>query len=234
MKKSNSKTEWLEVFDSDSDFELVAPKQSKKKESLPVVKKETTKEKSGSISYTAEYILEIAKSGRAECKKCHSKIAKDELRVGVVMHGDRWVTTNWQHVQCTIFPPTMQACEALNGFCSLPEDQQRLIRERVTTSKHEIDPDEIPIDPNELVRMNWSEELEPVNELLMPLLPYQKEGLGWMVNQEKSVVRGGILADEVLVKVFARLPIHLLLSTHHCTSYSIFPSLLCIYFALSA
>jgi DNA repair protein RAD16 len=92
--------------------------------------------------------------------------------------------------------------EALNGFCSLSTEHQNLIRERVSSSKSEVDPDDVPIDPNELVRMNWSEELEPANELLMPLLPYQKEGLGWMVNQEKSAVRGGILADEVSVLPF--------------------------------
>lgn len=107
------------------------------------------------------------------------------------------VSTNWQHVQCTIFPPTMQVCETISGFCSLSPDQQQLIRERLTSSMHEVDPDNIPIDPNELVRKTWSQAMEPVNELLMPLLPYQKEGLGWMVNQEKSAVRGGILADEM-------------------------------------
>lgn len=100
-------------------------------------------------------------------------------------------------MQCTIFPPNIKVCDALNGFCGLPEDKQSLIRERVTSSRHQVDPENIPIDPNELVRKTWSEELEPVNELLMPLLPYQKEGLGWMVNQEKSAVRGGILADEM-------------------------------------
>jgi DNA repair protein RAD16 len=31
----------------------------------------------------------------------------------------------------------------------------------------------------------------------MPLLPYQKEGLGWMSNQESSDMHGGILADEM-------------------------------------
>lgn len=34
-------------------------------------------------------------------------------------------------------------------------------------------------------------------DLLMPLLPYQKEGLGWMIHQEQCTVHGGILADEM-------------------------------------
>jgi DNA repair protein RAD16 len=226
-KKSTTKQKWLTVLESDSDFEVeeVKPKPKPKpkpktkakakakeipeedKEGMEVTpgaptSTEKGKKKTSIAPYMAEYILEKAKSGRAECKKCNTKIAKDELRIGVVVQGDRWITTNWQHVHCTIFPPTIQVVEALNGFCSLSTEHQNLIRERVRSSKSEVDPDDVPIDPNELVRMNWSEELEPANELLMPLLPYQKEGLGWMVNQEKSAVRGGILADEVSVLPF--------------------------------
>ena len=132
------------------------------------------------------------------------------------------MSTNWQHVQCTIFPPTIKNCEALNGFSSLPEDKQNLIRERVTSSSHEVDLDNIPIDPNELVRKTWNKELEPVNELLMPLLPYQKEGLGWMVNQERSAVRGGILADEMGKHRTAHVTIHSTAqhSTPHHTQHS--------------
>lgn len=35
-------------------------------------------------------------------------------------------------------------------------------------------------------------------ELLLELLPFQREGLGWMVRQELSAYRGGILADEMV------------------------------------
>ena len=40
-------------------------------------------------------------------------------------------------------------------------------------------------------------QMEPPPELLMPLLPYQKEFLAWSVAQERSEIRGGILADEM-------------------------------------
>jgi hypothetical protein len=40
-------------------------------------------------------------------------------------------------------------------------------------------------------------QMEPPPELLMPLLPYQKEFLAWGVAQEQGPVRGGILADEM-------------------------------------
>eukprot|EP00249_Psilotum_nudum_P024950 c29330_g1_i2 orf=639-3632(-) len=38
---------------------------------------------------------------------------------------------------------------------------------------------------------------EPPPELLMPLLPFQKEWLGWSLKQENSQTKGGILADEM-------------------------------------
>jgi hypothetical protein len=184
MKKSSAeKAEWLEVFDSDSDFEWVEPQKSEvarnKTTSLPSGEKNKEnkdEKKSSSVQIVMpEYIIEVAKSGRAECKKCNSKIAKDEVRVGVQIQGSRWLTTNWQHLQCTVFPSCVQVAEALNGFCSLPARKQSLVQERVTSSMQEVDPDMLPVDPNELVRTTWSVEMEPVNELLMPLLPYQKE-----------------------------------------------------------
>eukprot|EP00891_Asterochloris_glomerata_P007270 jgi/Astpho2/7270/e_gw1.00113.3.1_t len=39
--------------------------------------------------------------------------------------------------------------------------------------------------------------MEPPSEILLPLLPYQKEFLAWGVQQERGTVKGGILADEM-------------------------------------
>lgn len=41
------------------------------------------------------------------------------------------------------------------------------------------------------------EQMEPPAEMLMSLLPFQKEFLAWAVSQERSEIRGGILADEM-------------------------------------
>ncbi|GFE53462.1 DNA repair protein [Babesia ovis] len=43
-------------------------------------------------------------------------------------------------------------------------------------------------------------KLEPVEqprELLVPLLPFQRDGVAWMLQQERETIRGGILADEM-------------------------------------
>lgn len=39
--------------------------------------------------------------------------------------------------------------------------------------------------------------MEQPGEILVPLLPYQRQFLAWGVSQEQSSVRGGILADEM-------------------------------------
>ena len=62
-------------------------------------------------------------------------------------------------------------------------------------AKHQESEDEL--DPESLVRSKVAAQMEPPPELLMPLLPYQKEFLAWAVTQEQSEVRGGILADEM-------------------------------------
>lgn len=40
-------------------------------------------------------------------------------------------------------------------------------------------------------------EKDPSKFLTVPLLPYQREALGWMIKQEASDYKGGILADEM-------------------------------------
>jgi DNA repair protein RAD16 len=42
-----------------------------------------------------------------------------------------------------------------------------------------------------------SEQRDPPKELLMPLLPFQKEWLAWSMKQEASKYKGGVLADEM-------------------------------------
>ena len=57
-----------------------------------------------------------------------------------------------------------------------------------------------PVDPDEEIIKEgekWTTQREPPDNLLAPMLPYQKEGLGWLCKQEDSDMRGGILADEM-------------------------------------
>lgn len=47
------------------------------------------------------------------------------------------------------------------------------------------------------MRLQVYEQMEPPAEMLMSLLPFQKEFLAWAISQERGEIRGGILADEM-------------------------------------
>ena len=143
-----------------------------------------------------QYVVERAKSARSQCKRCNCRIEANTVRVGMMIDGDWGLFTRWQHLQCTVFHKSVTATE-LDGYRELAPDDKKLVNCRVLASASEVDEDYLPVDPDELVRMSWDHPAEPPPELLMPLLPYQKEGLGWMVHQETTSVHGGILADEM-------------------------------------
>lgn len=142
------------------------------------------------------YVVELAKSGRAECQKCNSMIPKDELRVGIITDGQWGLYQKWQHLACTIFHRTITYSALLDGYAELDKAAKKQLEKRVEESKHEVDTDYIPVQPDDLVRIEWTQAIDPPSDLLMPLLPYQKEGLGWMAHQEESSMAGGILAGK--------------------------------------
>jgi DNA repair protein RAD16 len=143
------------------------------------------------------YIIELSKSGRAQCKKCDQLIPNKSVRVGILVDSDWGLLTRWQHLSCTFFHKALQSIECVDGFNTLSEEDQQLVISRFVQSRNEIDDDDIPIDPDAIVRKTWDHAVEPCSEVLLPLLPYQKEGLGWMINQEQGEFHGGILADEM-------------------------------------
>jgi hypothetical protein len=162
--KRKAKEEWHEVFGgSDSDFEIIADTMSSK---ASINKCDESAQFHQSITTTTvlsapEYIVELAKSGRAECKKCESKIEKIELRVGVVIEGDWGVMTRWQHLRCTVFDKSIRNAESLDGYIDLDIESQDQLKERVSQSQFEVDQDMIAVDPDELVRKDWNQPVEP-------------------------------------------------------------------------
>lgn len=176
-------------FGSDSDFET--PKIPSPNTSIVCVKEnekvvDLTSTLTRDTVCIPQYALEIAKSGRAECRRCGEKIPMQQLRVGVITEGDWGLFTKWQHLACTIFHPTIKIAEAIDGYAELTNLDKMLVKERIEKSQSEIDYDYVAVNPDELVRKEWSVSVEPVDELLMPLLPYQKEGLAWMIHQENE------------------------------------------------
>ncbi|EWM25491.1 snf2 super family [Nannochloropsis gaditana] len=137
-------------------------------------------------------------NGKATCKKCNAKVPKEEIRIGLEMNAGRFgIVTRWQHLPCTIFAEYLESEESIEGYEYLTEGQQALVKKRVAESREEEDEDSKPIDASELVRKEWTTQREPPETLVLPILPYQKEGLGWMYRQEQVEHHGGILADEM-------------------------------------
>lgn len=147
------------------------------------------------------YIVQKSPTARARCRKCSQLIPKGEMRVGVpIRHnaGDNGWISAWQHLGCT----RMEKSESeeykstMYGFAALkPEEQEHVVSEINSTEM----PEHLkPLDPEDLVHRGKMEQMKPPSTLLRHLLPYQKEGMGWMVRQEvESPVKGGILADEM-------------------------------------
>eukprot|EP00920_Eleutheroschizon_duboscqi_P003932 GHVT01009157.1.p1 GENE.GHVT01009157.1~~GHVT01009157.1.p1 ORF type:complete len:1249 (+),score=211.70 GHVT01009157.1:1649-5395(+) len=85
------------------------------------------------------------------------------------------------------------------GFSSLTADDQESIRLLLLppTEEEVKQAADKPADLSDLVKRKLKVKCTPPAELMAPLLPFQQEGLAWMCNQEKSSVKGGILADEM-------------------------------------
>lgn len=68
----------------------------------------------------------------------------------------------------------------------LEQENERWIEENLQIDMDLINQNEIGM-----------ETMEPSEDLIIPLLRYQKEWLAWALKQEESTARGGILADEM-------------------------------------
>ncbi|CAM9481009.1 unnamed protein product [Ascophyllum nodosum] len=141
------------------------------------------------------YVWEIAKTSRAMCRRCDDKISKGALKIGVVTEGSWGPSTQWHHLQCTVF--RIKKAEEIEGFNDLDDALLPILEEQVKKSQGETDDMYDPITPDDLVRKEWSEKAQCPRDVMATLLPYQQEGLAWMLNQEKLDYKGGILADEM-------------------------------------
>lgn len=95
-----------------------------------------------------EFCVEIAKQGRASCKKCKQKCLKDEIRLAKLVHNPfaDGKMKSWHHVEClfAVFlnqrPTTkrIQSTDDIDGFDQLPPDSRDLILKRIETSNSDI------------------------------------------------------------------------------------------------
>nr|CCC52575.1 putative DNA repair protein, fragment [Trypanosoma vivax Y486] len=157
------------------------------------------------------YMVQEAPTMRARCRKCSQFITKGDLKWGIPIrhsHGEYGWITAWQHLGCTRISERDGIGGVVYGFDLLNLGQQKYVLNEVTS---DVIPKHLqPLDPDDLIKRESLPEAEPPSDLLRPLLRYQKEGLGWLVSQEKSPLKGGILADEMGMGKSQTKPVHVI------------------------
>mmetsp|Transcript_19582 Transcript_19582/g.54783 ORF Transcript_19582/g.54783 Transcript_19582/m.54783 type:complete len:1214 (+) Transcript_19582:82-3723(+) len=153
-----------------------------------------------------------APTGRAKCRRCGEAIDKGVLRLGYPF---RWRANEdaysmWLHPECYV-PEVFGIKEKelrskVFGFEALNNTERAQLWKRMRStgkegqasseSKHAAD-DHSKGSVGPKVDFGKIPKVEVPKELVVSMLPFQREGLSWMCHQEASDVKGGILADEM-------------------------------------
>eukprot|EP01064_Diplonema_japonicum_P014608 TRINITY_DN2228_c2_g1_i2.p1 TRINITY_DN2228_c2_g1~~TRINITY_DN2228_c2_g1_i2.p1 ORF type:complete len:1350 (+),score=403.07 TRINITY_DN2228_c2_g1_i2:35-4084(+) len=141
-----------------------------------------------------KYRTEYALSGRARCKRCGELVKQGDVRIGIPVKWKYWINS-WAHPQCVRTQEQGKELEkVIYGFKDLKGKDKKVLIETLNGD---------PLKNNDLAEEDdWlpscsAADIKPLNIPSLPLLPHQKIGTAWMVNQEKTSVKGGILADEM-------------------------------------
>eukprot|EP00934_Nitzschia_sp_Nitz4_P000843 Nitzschia sp. Nitz4//scaffold123_size70294//47538//51404//NITZ4_005932-RA/size70294-snap-gene-0.118-mRNA-1//1//CDS//3329534497//843//frame0 len=148
-----------------------------------------------------EFRAEYAPTGRATCKGCDERIASGVLRVAErpLFRGKPGFLV-YRHLDCTVFSNKVNEIRDVGGWRRVRREDRPRLLDRIQESKKLIEKENEELHPDELVQASFQGEVRPPPPgLSASLLPFQVEGVSWMVHQEKCVpdIRGGILADEM-------------------------------------
>ncbi|KUG01494.1 ATP-dependent helicase rhp16 [Phytophthora nicotianae] len=166
------------------------------------------------------YFIEYAANGRAKCKSCEQKLLIKQLRVGVdIRHSIFGDGTYYKHLECTAIglkaglakgeaegedenkkpaKTKKKNNDPIDGFSRLHATDQKRVREYMEKNdENGVIDERLPLTDDHFNKKGRMPEKEPSKHLTATLLPYQREALAWMVGQEQSSYKGGILADEM-------------------------------------
>ncbi|KAM4632765.1 poly [ADP-ribose] polymerase 1 [Polymixia lowei] len=81
------------------------------------------------------YRAEYAKSGRASCKKCKENIAKDSLRMAIMVQSPMFdgKVPHWHHFSCFWLRAAAQSTADIGGFSDLRWKDQEKVKEAIET-----------------------------------------------------------------------------------------------------
>eukprot|EP00933_Yihiella_yeosuensis_P042464 TRINITY_DN37055_c0_g1_i1.p1 TRINITY_DN37055_c0_g1~~TRINITY_DN37055_c0_g1_i1.p1 ORF type:complete len:1176 (-),score=294.54 TRINITY_DN37055_c0_g1_i1:157-3684(-) len=155
-------------------------------------------------------LVQYAPTGRASCRRCGEKIDKDMMRLGYPFRfrpqDDGY--TLYLHPEC--YEPSVfgikekELKSKVFGYEALNNTERAKLWKAMRSSGRSDAADKEGAAATEEYSKGSigvkTKKIPPVpipSQLAVPMLPFQKEGLAWMCQQEESSVRGGILADEM-------------------------------------
>ncbi|CAK9008055.1 ATP-dependent helicase rhp16 (DNA repair protein rhp16) (RAD16 homolog) [Durusdinium trenchii] len=150
--------------------------------------------------------VERAKSGRAKCKFCGEMIKKDELRVAKPVKWAAWISS-WRHTQCFYVedgggPISQDETYGFDDVFGAGSDEADNGKEKVLEALQRLKPPVVDESLNP-ENPNFAKAPEIVAKMPTPvlmttaLLPFQQEGLHWLLEQENGELGSGLLCDEM-------------------------------------
>ena len=127
---------------------------------------------------------------------CSSDLARTSVRCG---RGRGWIS-KWMHPECYRVEGVTrdELAAAIHGTDALREgDREVLLATLTSPEKPAIEATALDVTSEEFLCRPVIEPMEAPRALTRPLLGFQREGLRWMVENESTDARGGILADEM-------------------------------------
>ncbi|GBG24158.1 DNA repair protein RAD16 [Hondaea fermentalgiana] len=142
---------------------------------------------------------EYSKSSRAKCRFCCEKILKDTLRVGRPVKWADWITS-WRHPDCFYVEDGLGpiADSEAFGMDKLKEEDKAAARVALARLKPPVVDESLnPDNPDFVKHTVAAGKADTPTRMTTKLLPFQQEGLRWLLDQEASEVAGGLLCDEM-------------------------------------
>lgn len=166
------------------------------------------KEKQSCIPCTM--LVQFSPTSRAMCRRCGTAIEKDALRLGYPyrMRPADDCYTIYLHAECyesdTFGFKEKDLHKKVFGFEALSNTERARLWKAMRSGGKSKECDAAGkaaaavMSSGSVGPATKKLPQVPVPEsIVVPMLPFQKEGMSWMCHQEESNVRGGILADEM-------------------------------------